>query len=63
MQNGNFNHAEIKDPAIDALFDKAKTVPPAEAAAIYTEINHKVMEARTSCPSSSTRPSTTATRA
>ncbi|GAB7041016.1 MULTISPECIES: ABC transporter substrate-binding protein [Catenuloplanes] len=44
VQNGNFNHAEIKDPAIDALFDKAKTVPPAEAAAIYTEINHKVME-------------------
>ncbi|MFI5839407.1 ABC transporter substrate-binding protein [Catenuloplanes sp. NPDC051500] len=44
LKNGNFNFAEIKDPSIDALFDQAKTLPPTEAAAVYTQINHKVME-------------------
>ncbi|WP_033339329.1 ABC transporter substrate-binding protein [Catenuloplanes japonicus] len=44
LKNGNFNFAEIKDPSIDALFDQAKTVDPAAAAALYTQINHKVME-------------------
>jgi peptide/nickel transport system substrate-binding protein len=45
VKNGNFNRAEIKDPAIDALFDQAAAeTDPAKAADIYSQINHKVME-------------------
>jgi peptide/nickel transport system substrate-binding protein len=44
-KNGNFNRSEIKDPAIDALFDQAAAeADPAKAADIYSQINHKVME-------------------
>ena len=43
--NGNSNIAEIRDPAIDGLFDQAATeTDPTKAAAIYTQINHKIME-------------------
>jgi peptide/nickel transport system substrate-binding protein len=45
LQNGNFNRAEIKDPAIDALFDQAsQETDPAKTADIYSQINHKIME-------------------
>jgi peptide/nickel transport system substrate-binding protein len=43
--NGNYNLPEIKDPSIDALFDQAsQETDPAKAAAIYTQINQKIME-------------------
>jgi peptide/nickel transport system substrate-binding protein len=43
--NGNSNIAEIRDPAIDGLFDQAAAeTDPTKAAAIYTQINHKIME-------------------
>jgi peptide/nickel transport system substrate-binding protein len=43
--NGNYNLPEIKDPAIDGLFDQAAAeTDPTKAAAIYTQINHKIME-------------------
>ena len=43
--NGNYNLAEIKDPAIDALYDQAAgETDPTKAAAIYTQINQKIME-------------------
>ena len=45
VKNGNFNRSEIKDPAIDALFDQAAAeTDPAKAAEIYSQINHKIME-------------------
>jgi peptide/nickel transport system substrate-binding protein len=45
VANGNFNRPEIKDPTIDALFDQASgETDPVKAAAIYTQINHKIME-------------------
>jgi peptide/nickel transport system substrate-binding protein len=45
LKNGNFNRSEIKDPAIDALFDQAsQEIDPAKSAEIYSQINHKVME-------------------
>ncbi len=44
-KNGNFNRSEIKDPAIDSLFDQAAAESdPAKAAAVYGQINQKVME-------------------
>jgi peptide/nickel transport system substrate-binding protein len=44
-KNGNFNRAEIRNPEIDALFDKAAAeTDPTKAATIYSEINHKIME-------------------
>ncbi len=44
-KNGNYNLPEIKDPAIDGLFDQAAgETDPAKAAAIYTQINQKIME-------------------
>jgi peptide/nickel transport system substrate-binding protein len=44
-KNGNFNRAEIKDPAIDALFDQAAAETDAtKAAALYSQIDHKIME-------------------
>ncbi|BCJ43345.1 peptide ABC transporter substrate-binding protein [Actinoplanes ianthinogenes] len=43
--NGNYNLPEIKDPAIDGLFDQAAAeTDPAKAAEIYGQINHKIME-------------------
>ncbi|MEU8237364.1 ABC transporter substrate-binding protein [Actinoplanes missouriensis] len=43
--NGNYNLAEIKDPAIDKLFDDAAAETDAtKAAEIYSQINHKIME-------------------
>lgn len=43
--NGNYNLPEIKDKTIDGLFDQAAAeIDPAKAAAIYTQINQKVME-------------------
>ena len=43
--NGNYNLPEIKDPSIDALFDKAQgETDPAAANADYSQINQKVME-------------------
>jgi peptide/nickel transport system substrate-binding protein len=45
LKNGNFNMPEIKDPAIDGLFDQAAAEPdPAKAADIYKQINAKIME-------------------
>jgi peptide/nickel transport system substrate-binding protein len=45
VANGNFNRPEIKDPAIDKLFDDASAeTDPAKASAIYTQINQKIME-------------------
>ncbi|GID31415.1 ABC transporter substrate-binding protein [Paractinoplanes brasiliensis] len=44
-KNGNFNRSEIKDPAIDKLFDDAAgETDPAKAAEIYKQINQKIME-------------------
>ncbi|WIM96287.1 ABC transporter substrate-binding protein [Actinoplanes oblitus] len=44
-KNGNYNLPEIKDPAIDKLFDQAQLeTDPAKAAEIYSQINHKIME-------------------
>ncbi|BBH65173.1 peptide ABC transporter substrate-binding protein [Actinoplanes sp. OR16] len=43
--NGNYNLSEIKDPAIDKLFDDAQLeTDPAKAAELYSQINHKIME-------------------
>jgi peptide/nickel transport system substrate-binding protein len=43
--NGNYNLAEIKDPAIDKLFDDAQLeTDPEKAAALYGQVNQKVME-------------------
>jgi peptide/nickel transport system substrate-binding protein len=43
--NGNYNLPEIKDPAIDALYDQAAAeTDPAKAADIYKQINQKIME-------------------
>ena len=45
LKNGNFNRSEINDPAINKLFDDAAAeTDPAKAAAIYSQINQKVME-------------------
>ena len=45
VANGNFNMPEIKDPAIDGLYDQAAgETDPTKAAAIYSQINHKIME-------------------
>jgi peptide/nickel transport system substrate-binding protein len=44
-KGGNSNIAEIRDPSIDALFDQsAAETDPTKAAALYTQINHKIME-------------------
>jgi peptide/nickel transport system substrate-binding protein len=43
--NGNYNLPEIKDPAIDALYDQAAAeTDPVKAADIYKQINQKIME-------------------
>lgn len=43
--NGNNNFAEINDPEINGLFDKAAgETDPAAAADIYKQINHKVVD-------------------
>jgi peptide/nickel transport system substrate-binding protein len=45
LKNGNFNRSEIKDPAIDKLFDQAAVeTDPAKSADLYHQISHKVME-------------------
>ncbi|MFG2112893.1 ABC transporter substrate-binding protein [Streptomyces sp. NPDC048718] len=45
LDSGNNNYSETKDPAIDALFDKAlKETDPVKAGEIYKEINTKVSE-------------------
>jgi peptide/nickel transport system substrate-binding protein len=45
LENGNFNRAEINDPAIDKLFEDASAAPDADAAAaLYAQINQKVVE-------------------
>ncbi|MFI7543082.1 ABC transporter substrate-binding protein [Actinoplanes sp. NPDC049599] len=44
-KNGNYNLPEIKDPAIDALYDQAAgETDPVKAADIYKQINQKIME-------------------
>jgi peptide/nickel transport system substrate-binding protein len=44
-KNGNYNIPEIKDPTIDGLYAQAAGETDAtKAAAIYTQINHKIME-------------------
>jgi peptide/nickel transport system substrate-binding protein len=44
-KNGNYNLPEIKDPAIDGLYDQAAAeTDPTKAAAIYAQINQKIME-------------------
>jgi peptide/nickel transport system substrate-binding protein len=44
-KNGNYNLPEIRDPAIDGLFDQAAAeTDPAKAAEIYKQINQKIME-------------------
>ena len=43
--NGNYNLGQIKDKAIDALFDQAALeTDPAKAADLYKQINTKIME-------------------
>jgi peptide/nickel transport system substrate-binding protein len=45
QKNGNYNLAEVSDPAIDALFDKAGLETDlVKAGDIYKEINTKVMD-------------------
>jgi peptide/nickel transport system substrate-binding protein len=45
IKNGNYNLPEINDPTINGMFDQALAEPdPAKAAAIYAQINHKIME-------------------
>jgi peptide/nickel transport system substrate-binding protein len=45
QKNGNYNLAEINDPAIDGLFDQAATETDlTKADAIYKQLNTKVME-------------------
>ncbi|GAA2693659.1 ABC transporter substrate-binding protein [Actinoplanes palleronii] len=45
LKNGNYNLPLIKDPSIDGLFDQAAGETDAtKAAALYEQINHKVME-------------------
>jgi peptide/nickel transport system substrate-binding protein len=44
-KNGNYNLPEINDPTINGLFDQALAeADPTKAAAIYTQINQKIME-------------------
>ena len=44
-KGGNYNLPEIKDPSIDGLFDQAAAeTDPIKAGALYTQINHKIME-------------------
>ena len=44
-EGGNSNVAEIRDPAIDGLFDQAAAeTDPTKAGDIYSQINHKIME-------------------
>jgi peptide/nickel transport system substrate-binding protein len=50
-QSGNNNYAEINDPAINSLIDQAKAEPDAQkAAAIWSQINRKVMDTGTMLP-------------
>ncbi|WP_055587598.1 ABC transporter substrate-binding protein [Peterkaempfera griseoplana] len=45
LKSGNNNYSEINDPEINGwIDDAAKSTDPAEAAAAYTKINHKVMD-------------------
>jgi peptide/nickel transport system substrate-binding protein len=48
---GNYNVSELNDPAINGLIDQAKAEPDAtKAAAIWAQVNEKVMETRTYDP-------------
>jgi peptide/nickel transport system substrate-binding protein len=51
LPSGNNNYAELNDPEINALIDSAKAESdPAKAATIWTNINHKVMDAAVMVP-------------
>src|SRR6185503_12281533 len=50
-QSGNINNAELNDPEINSLIDKAKAEPDAQKAAdIWSQINSKVMDTATQLP-------------
>ncbi|XIE82027.1 ABC transporter substrate-binding protein [Streptomyces sp. SBR177] len=45
IPSGNTDYAQVDDPAIDALFDRAAAeTDPTKAAGIYRDINHKVTD-------------------
>jgi len=49
--SGNNNYAELQDPEIDSLIDKAKAeTDAAKAAAIWTQVDSKVMDTATQLP-------------
>jgi peptide/nickel transport system substrate-binding protein len=49
--SGNYNVSELNDPAINGLIDQAKAESdPTKAAAIWTQVNQKVMETSTYVP-------------
>jgi len=49
--SGNNNYAELNDPEINSLIDQAKAeADPKKAADIWTNINHKVMDASVMVP-------------
>jgi len=51
LPSGNNNYAELNDPEINGLIDQAKAeTDPAKAAQIWTNINHKVMDAAVMVP-------------
>jgi peptide/nickel transport system substrate-binding protein len=51
LPSGNNNYAELNDPEINALIDKAKGEPDAKKAAdIWSQINAKVMDTATMLP-------------
>jgi len=51
LPSGNNNYAELNDPEINSLIDQAKAESdPAKSAAIWTNINHKVMDAAVMVP-------------
>jgi len=51
LPSGNNNYAELDDPEINSLIDKAKIeTDPAKAADIWGQINSKVMETATQLP-------------
>jgi peptide/nickel transport system substrate-binding protein len=51
LPSGNNNYAELNDPEINSLIDKANTEPDAKkAAAVWGQINAKVMETGTQLP-------------
>ena len=45
VPNGNYNYAEVDEPEINGLFDRAAAErDPAKAAELYKQINHKVVD-------------------